>query len=129
MLQLLESSVQETNCSRHYGFPTLVSFSFAAAALHPALRLGDHALTGTSREDANAVQADIDNRLIIDGEPGSGKTEMLVHAAFQAALDGNQVLIACPVGPLIDVYKDRLPPNENIVVETVLTPTQPSFLP
>ena len=54
---------------------------------------------------------------------------MLVHAAFQAALDGNQVLIACPVGPLIDVYKDRLPPNENIVVETVPTPSQPPFLP
>ena len=128
MLQMLESSFQGTNCSRHPRFSPLVPFSVATAALHPAFRLRDHTPTGTSREDANAVQADIDNRLIIDGEPGSGKTEMLVHAAFQAALDGNQVLIACPVGPLIDVYKDRLPPNENIVVETVPTPTQPPYL-
>lgn len=44
---------------------------------------------------------------------------MLAYAAYEAARDGCRVLIACPVGPLIDVYKDRLPACENIVVETV----------
>lgn len=67
--------------------------------------------------DAN-VSAD-SRILLITGGPGTGKTEVVVHCASSAAAKGAKVLIACPVGALVDEYRSRLPPSENLVVETV----------
>jgi len=55
----------------------------------------------------------------IAGDPGSGKSEVLVYAAYQAAQQGATVLIMCPTGPLVHRYRDRLPPTASIVVETL----------
>ena len=56
---------------------------------------------------------------MLSGKPGAGKTEAVIGCAIAAAAKGEQVLIACPLGALVDVYRQRLPPNENIVIETV----------
>ena len=57
--------------------------------------------------------------LFIGGEPGSGKSEVLCHAAHQAACQGIYVLILCPTGALVHAYKDRVPESPFIVVETI----------
>ena len=57
--------------------------------------------------------------LLMTGGPGTGKTEVVVHAALRAANNGERVLIACPIGALVDTYRERLPPHHNIVIETV----------
>ena len=78
----------------------------------------EYSRPGWRRDDANNIVRE-KQFLVVDGGPGIGKTEVLAHVAIEAASEGCQVLIACPVGPLIDVYKDRLPASDNIVVETV----------
>jgi len=55
----------------------------------------------------------------IAGDPGSGKSEVLVYAAYQAPQKCATVLIMCPTGPLVYRYRDRLPPTASIVVETL----------
>jgi len=57
--------------------------------------------------------------LYVSGEPGAGKSEVLIHAAVRAASAGCQVLILCPTGALVHGYRDRLPESEHIVVETI----------
>ena len=53
------------------------------------------------------------------GEPGSGKSEVLIHAAVEAANAGLYVLILCPTGALVHTYKDRMPETSHITVETI----------
>ena len=67
--------------------------------------------------DANA--APNSRVLLVTGGPGTGKTEVVAHAAAEAAADGCKVLIACPTGVLVAAYKGRVPAAEDIVVETV----------
>ena len=57
--------------------------------------------------------------LFLTGEPGSGKSEVIVHAACAAAKSGACVLVLCPTGTLVHSYRDRLPDVDNIVVETI----------
>ena len=57
--------------------------------------------------------------LYLAGRPGSGKSEVLVHAAVEAAQEGCRVMILCPTGALVHSYRDRLPVHENIQVETL----------
>ena len=57
--------------------------------------------------------------LYVSGEPGSGKSEVLVHAAVHAADNGCKVLVLCPTGTLVHSYRDRLPEHPNLVVETI----------
>ena len=72
---------------------------------------------GIAVDDANV---DAHGRLLlVTGKPGAGKTEAVIGCAVAAAEKGERVLIACPIGALVDVYRQRLPPNENIVIETV----------
>ncbi|CAE8643932.1 unnamed protein product, partial [Polarella glacialis] len=71
---------------------------------------------GVAVDDANV---NVHSRtLLVTGKPGAGKTEAVCGAAMEAASKGERVLIACPLGALVDVYRQRLPPNENIVIET-----------
>ena len=60
-----------------------------------------------------------DRHLFLTGEPGSGKSEVIVHAACAAAKSGACVLVLCPTGTLVHSYRDRLPDVDNIVVETI----------
>jgi hypothetical protein len=55
----------------------------------------------------------------ITGGPGTGKTEAIIHAAYRAAEVGARVLICCPTGALVHSYKERLPPTDQIIVETL----------
>ena len=71
---------------------------------------------GLSNADANL---DSNHFVYLCGEPGSGKTEVIIYAAAQAAQTGAKVLIGCPTGSLVATYKDRLPGTESIVIETL----------
>ena len=73
---------------------------------------------GTEITDANEL-AKADRMLAIAGEPGSGKSEVLVHAAVRAMEAGLCVLILCPTGSLVHSYRDRLPETDRLAVETV----------
>ena len=44
---------------------------------------------------------------------------MIIHAAVTAAQNGCRVLIGAPIGVLVAQYRARLPPGEEIVVETI----------
>ena len=68
--------------------------------------------------DANSM-LEASRWLYLSGEPGAGKSEVIVHAAAEAATAGYHVLILCPTGSLVHSYKDRLPDVDNIVVETL----------
>ena len=75
------------------------------------------AASGVAVDDANV---DAHSRLLfVSGKPGAGKTEAVIGCALAAAEKGERVLIACPIGALVDTYRQRLPPNENIVIETI----------
>ena len=71
---------------------------------------------GLSHADANEEG---DRFLFLSGEPGSGKTEVVIYAAAKAAMTGAKVLIGCPTGALVTTYRERLPTLESIVVETI----------
>ena len=60
-----------------------------------------------------------DRHLFLKGEPGSGKSEVIVHAVCAAAKSGACVLVLCSIGTLVHSYRDRLPDVDNIVVETI----------
>ena len=68
--------------------------------------------------DANAVKTAL-RHLNLCGEPGAGKSEVIVHAAVEAATDGYNVLVLCPTGSLVASYRDRFPQCDGIVVETI----------
>ena len=55
----------------------------------------------------------------ITGGPGTGKTEVIIHAAYRAAESGCRVLILCPTGALVHAYRERLPATDQIIVETL----------
>ncbi len=76
---------------------------------------------GVRVDDANAVYtADPYSRFIFaSGEPGAGKSEAVVYAAYAAALAGAHVLIGCPTGVLASGYLDRLPVHARITCETI----------
>ena len=57
--------------------------------------------------------------LHVTGGPGTGKTEVIVQCALDAANHGARVLVACPIGPLVTSYRERLPADGGIVVETI----------
>ena len=78
----------------------------------------DAVAEGLSVVDAN-VPAN-SRFLHVTGGPGTGKTEVVVQCAVNAATeDEARVLIGCPIGALLDTYRLRLPPRLNIVVETI----------
>ena len=72
---------------------------------------------GTSVDDTSDSNGD--RFLFISGEPGSGKSEVLVHGAVTAAESGCNVLILCPTGALVHGYRARMPDSELITVETI----------
>ena len=57
--------------------------------------------------------------IYVSGEPGTGKTEVMIHACPRAALSGCHVLIMCPTGTLVHSYRDWVPDHPNIIVETI----------
>jgi hypothetical protein len=57
--------------------------------------------------------------LYVSGKPGSGKSEVLIYAAIEAASSGACVLIMCPTGTLVHSYRDRMGSVGNIVIETI----------
>ena len=58
-------------------------------------------------------------RCFLSGPPGTGKSEVLVHAAKRVVDRGGRVLFLAPTGALVHSYLDRLPDNESIFVDTV----------
>ena len=57
--------------------------------------------------------------ICLGGDLGTGKSEVLVHAAIDAANNGAKVLMMCPTGTLVHAYRERLPAHENITIETI----------
>ena len=79
---------------------------------------------GVAVDDANVARNEAGlevhpRMLLLTGKPGAGKTETVIGCAAAAAAKGERVLIACPIGALVDTYRQKLPPNENICIETV----------
>ena len=74
-------------------------------------------------EDANATfqsnETPFSRFIFASGEPGAGKSEAVVYAAYAAAEAGNNVLIGCPTGVLVSGYLDRLPQHARITCETL----------
>ena len=68
---------------------------------------------------ADVAESEGDRYLFVSGEPGSGKSEVLVHAAVAAANVGCNVLVPCPTGVLVHGYRARVPDDERITVETI----------
>ena len=58
-------------------------------------------------------------RCFLSGPPGTGKSEVLVHAGKLAVDRGCRVLFMVPTGALVHSYLDRLPDSESIFVDTV----------
>jgi hypothetical protein len=69
--------------------------------------------------DSSDMAAGYNRWLHITGGPGTGKTEVIIHATYRAAEAGCRVLILCPTGALVHTYRERLPPTDQIVVETL----------
>ena len=69
--------------------------------------------------DASDMAGGLSRWMHITGGPGTGKTEVIIHAAYRAAEAGCRVLILCPTGALVHAYKERLPPTDRIMVETL----------
>ena len=72
---------------------------------------------GLACDDANVTPES--HSLFVTGDPGTGKTEVILQCALNATSDTTKVLIACPIGPLVAAYRKRIPPHTNIVVETI----------
>ena len=51
--------------------------------------------------DSSDTAAGLKRWLHITGGPGTGKTEVIIHAAYRAAEAGCRVLILCPTGALV----------------------------
>ena len=54
--------------------------------------------------------------IYLGGDPGTRKSEVLVHSAIRAAYNGSRVLIMCPTGTLVHAYRERIPAHPNIVI-------------
>ena len=75
---------------------------------------------GIKIDDANVYSDDPFSRFIFaSGEPGAGKSEAVVYAAYEAAERGAHVLVGCPTGVLVSGYLDRLPSHSRICCETI----------
>ena len=103
-------SVNEWTAKRPYDLPSRIWSPEQKEVL-------DTVAKGISNGDANVCTKD--RFLFVTGGPGTGKTEVVIHAAVNAVKEGCRVLIACPVGALIKTYKEKLPPHEEITVETI----------
>ena len=76
---------------------------------------------GTSYEDEHE-RSHSHRWLYIAGAPGSGKSAVILEAAIRLAKKGLRVLIVCPTGLLVHMYKASLPEIdgvENIGVDTI----------
>ena len=62
--------------------------------------------------DANVER----RRVFLSGAPGTGKSEVLVHAAKLLVDMGARVLFLAPTGALVHSYLDRLPDSDSIFV-------------
>ena len=62
-----------------------------------------HAISSNlSLDGSNPEAEDTARRLLyVGGDPGTGKTETMIHACYNAALQGAHVLILCPTGTLV----------------------------
>ena len=69
--------------------------------------------------DSSDMVVGLDRCMHITGGPGTGKTEAIIHAAYRVAEVGARVLISCQTGALVHAYRERLPPTDQIVVETL----------
>ena len=69
-------------------------------------------------DDAQLVE-DSNRKLFVEGDPGTGKSEVLVHMAHAAAIGGAKVLVLCPTGTLVHAYRERIPEHPNITIETL----------
>ena len=69
--------------------------------------------------DSNDLAGGLTRWMHITGGPGTGKTEVIIHAAYRAAESGCRVLLLCPTVALVHAYKKHLPPTNQIVVETL----------
>ena len=69
--------------------------------------------------DASDLAGGLARWMHLTGGPGTGNTEVIIHAAYRAAAAGARVLILCPTGTLVHAYKERLPPTDQIVVDTL----------
>ena len=88
--------------------PTWSSEQFKALT-----EMGRRVLHDDDRDDAARP-------LFLCGDPGKGKSELLVHAAHRAAHVGMNALLMCPTGTLVHAYRERLPAHVNITVESPL---------
>ena len=52
--------------------------------------------------------------MYIDGPPGSGKTLVLLEAAIRCPRKGLRVLIVCPAGTNVYVFKSQLPEFDGV---------------
>ncbi|CAE7447453.1 unnamed protein product, partial [Symbiodinium sp. CCMP2456] len=69
---------------------------------------------------ADAAEIHESNRILhVTGGPGTGKTEVVIAATRRALQDGCRVLVAGPIGLLIAMYRQRLPADPNLTMETV----------
>ena len=76
---------------------------------------------GTSYEDEHE-RMESRRWLYIRGAPGSGKSAVILESAIRLAKKGLRVLIVCPTGLLVHMYKASLPEFdgvENIGVDTI----------
>ena len=70
--------------------------------------------------DANDhhVASPLSRMIHVDGEPGNGKTEAIIYGSNAISQKHGKVLIGCPTGILVSSYRDRLPSDASITVET-----------
>ncbi len=57
--------------------------------------------------------------IFLTGEPGSGKTEVLLSACRQCLLQGLRVMVMAPTGALVASYQERLPEESRLSVTTL----------
>lgn len=68
---------------------------------------------------ANANIARCERLVLTTGGPGTRKMEAVAHAVGQAAADWLNVLVAVPVGAMLDTYSAKQPASPNISLETI----------
>ena len=90
----------------------------------PAADLVGGAGSRPGRSCAGVAAADAEEvlrapRLLqLTGGPGTGKTEVAIEAAIRVE-DGCRVLLVGPIGLLVNAHRGKIPPDLDIVVETV----------